>query len=198
MSTPMHESKEVTINGKRFELNPMGAMKSIFVNSRLTAIFGPMMIGQIHLTSQALMSIPEKDQNYLFQSLLHGVKYLPDGHEPMPLELRELKNIEAAFACDLEGLYDLGMEVLEYENFPFFKGLKEKLDNLWKMMAKLPTKETLSPEAAKALETPVAGSAMNETSGSKRPGKSGKKNPTILETSDPSVPNSGSSGLFGG
>lgn len=176
MSTPMHESKEVTINGKQFELNPMGPLKAVFVNARLTAIFGPMMIGQIHLTSQALMSLPEKDQNYLFQSLFHGVKYLPTGPEPMPLELRELKNIETAFACDLEGLYELGMEVLEYEKFPFFKGLREKLGSFMKMTTQLQSAmASLSPEAAKALATPGHGSATNATNGSKLHGKGGGK-----------------------
>ena len=179
MVTPSHEAKHLQINDKHLEIvRPMGAFRALYVNTRLTAIFGPLLMGQVADCSKALMGLTEADSNDLFSKLFHGVRFHPEDGST-PLELQDVKNIDAVFAGDLEGIYSLAFSVLEYEKFPFFKDLREQAGKFLEIQDKI--QKALSAQAQEALDK-ASGSGIPATAGSSKPTPSGRKTQTPLGT----------------
>lgn len=138
--------KTVTVNGKEFQLRPLHPISAARVNGQLAAIFGPMLMGQVPEVSKLLLSLSDEKQDALVSLLVSTTLYLPPGEDAQPLELKDPAGLEAAFACDLEGLYTLLLEIMEYNGFPFFKKLREVGERYLEMITKLQMKESAGDE----------------------------------------------------
>lgn len=125
MPTPMIQPKKVTVNGKEFQLNPLPVLMAARVNGQLSAIFGPLLMGQVPEVSKLLLGLPDAQQEAMVASLVSTSLYLPSGEMAGALELKDPAGLNVAFGCDIEGLYGLLFEILEYNGFPFFVKLKE-------------------------------------------------------------------------
>lgn len=155
MATP----KTVTVNGKQFQMNPLPVLLAARVNGQLSAIFGPLLMGQVPEVSKLLLGLPDAQQEAMVAALVSTTLYLPTGADAGALELKDPDGLNAAFGCDLEGLYSLLFEILEYNGFPFFLKLKEAGARFLELM------EGLQKRAMEG----VAGSETTETSGSGLP-----------------------------
>ncbi len=174
MSTPdtgIHASKSVTIGGQEFILRPLPVFKAAQVNANLTAILGPLLLGQVRNVSELILGLGDERLSKLLADLFSSTIY----RHPTQgnLEMSESVALDAAFSCNLEGVYDLAMAVLEYNNFPFFAKLRKLGEAFVAKMDAMP----LSPEAMEALTTPggATGSGTSETGASGTPTPSGEK-----------------------
>jgi hypothetical protein len=163
----------VVINSKEFQIRPLPVFQAAQVNASLTAIFGPLLLGQVSEVSKLLLSIPDDRQTELLAKVFQSTLYKkPEGGA---LELKESGAMDEVFACDLEGMYDLAMKVLEYNKFPFFAKLRKKAEEFMAAMERMnAAREALSPEAQKARDSvpgntgsgiPETGSSESQTSG---------------------------------
>lgn len=155
MTTPMIPTKDVTVNGKKFQMSPLPVLMAARVNGQLSAIFGPLLMGQVPEVSKLLLGLPDDKQEAMVAALVSTTIYLPGGPNPMPLDLKDPAGLNAAFGCDIEGLYSLLFEILEYNGFPFWIKVKEAGARFMTMM------EGLQKQAMDDI-----GSATTETSGS--------------------------------
>lgn len=148
MATP----KTVTVNEKTFIIHPLSIWKANAANANLMAIFGPLVGGvfskggaaeiDISAVSQVLLSMDEDKQSRLIANLLSSCIYRPDDGMDLSLKpLNEPKNMELAFNGDVEGMYMLALEVMEANNFPFFKKVKAMFGAFGSAMTKTGTSE---------------------------------------------------------
>lgn len=171
MATP---AKLVKINGKEFQLNPLHPFTAAKVNGQLAAIFGPLLMGRVRDVSSLLLEMPMERQEQLLSMLIGTTKYLPTGENAGALELSDRDAVAEAFGADLESMYALAFEIMEYNGFPFFKSLRETGARYLKMvqglqeaaMAGISGAETeatdgsdspMSAEASSALNSPISG-----------------------------------------
>jgi len=117
--------KIVTVNSKQFQLNPLPVLLAARVNGQLSAIFGPLLMGQVPEVSKLLLGLPDAQQEAMVSALVSTSLYLPNGENAGALELKDPNGLNEAFGCDIEGLYSLLFEILEYNKFPFFVKIKE-------------------------------------------------------------------------
>lgn len=171
--------KIVTVNSKQFQMNPLPVLMAARVNGQLSAIFGPLLMGQIPEVSKLLLSLPDAQQEAMVSALVSTTLYLPSGENAGALELKDPAGLNAAFGCDLEGLYSLLFEILEYNGFPFFVKLKEAGARFLTLIEGLQTK---------AMEG--IGSATSETAGSAPPMSEEAKLALNSKTLGTSPPNS--------
>lgn len=153
--------KTVTVNGKRFQLQPLPVLKAASLNARLTAIFGPLLFGRIPDVSQALLAYPDDEQEKLIQTLLSTVTYLPTAGAAV--SLADEAGIGAAFACDLSSVYSLAWEILEYNGFPFVAALKEAGGRFADLV------KSLQEKALSSVKAGATGSETTETDGTEPP-----------------------------
>lgn len=175
MATP----KTVTVNGKQFQLNPLHPFTAAKVNGQLAAIFGPLLMGRVRDVSSLLLEMPMERQEQLLSMLIGTTKYLPSGENAGALELSDRDAVAEAFGADLESLYSLAFEIMEYNGFPFFKSLRETGARYLEMVQGLQkaamdgisgaeTSETdgsdspMSAEAASALNSPISGALQKK------------------------------------
>ena len=175
MATP----KTVTISGKQFQLNPLHPFTAAKVNGQLAAIFGPLLMGRVRDVSSLLLEMPMERQEQLLSMLIGTTKYLPSGENAGALELSDRDAVAEAFGADLESMYSLAFEIMEYNGFPFFKSLRETGARYLEMVQGLQkaameglsgaaTTETdgsaspMSAEAASALNSPISGALQKK------------------------------------
>lgn len=161
MTTPMIQSKDVTVNGKKFQMSPLPVLMAARVNGQLSAIFGPLLMGQVPEVSKLLLGLPDEKQEAMVAALVSTTIYLPDGPNPMPLDLKDPAGLNAAFGCDIEGLYSLLFEILEYNGFPFWLKVKEAGARFMTLMEGL-QKQVMENIGSATTETSGSGSPMSE------------------------------------
>lgn len=176
MATP----KTVTLNGKQFQLNPLHPFTAAKVNGQLAAIFGPLLMGRVRDVSSLLLEMPMERQEQLLSMLISTTKYLPSGEYAGALELSDRDAVAEAFGADLETMYSLAFEIMEYNGFPFFKSLRETGARYLEMVQGLQkaamaglsgaaTSETdgsgspMSAEASSALNSPISGALQGKS-----------------------------------
>lgn len=176
MSTPdtgIHASKSVNIGGQEFILRPLPVFRAAAINANLTAVLGPLLLGQVRNVSELILGLGDERLSKLLGDLFSSTVYRSPTLGNM--ELSDSAAMDAAFSRNLEGVYDLAMEVLEYNQFPFFAKLRKLGAAFVAKMDAMP----LSPEAMEALTTPVAGtgSETTETDTSEKPTASVPRTP---------------------
>lgn len=170
MSTP-DTGKVVLIGSQEFILRSLPVFKAAQINANLTAVLGPLLLGQVRNVSELILSLGDDRLTKLLADLFSSTIYKSPTQGNM--EMSDPAAMDAAFACNLEGVYDLAMEILEFNKFPFFAKLRKLAEQFVARMDQAP----LSPEAREALTTPggATGSATTETDSSERPTESDGK-----------------------
>jgi len=188
----MTAPKVVTVSGKQFQLSPLPVLQAARVNGQLAAIFGPLLMGQVRDVSSLLLELPDAKQEAMVANLLSTTIYLPTGEKAGALELKDPEGLNAAFGCDLEGMYALLFEILEYNKFPFFAKLRETGARYFALM------EQIQKGAMEALEQKASGSETPGTSGSDLPMSEDAKRALDSKSLGTLPPNSGKSTPSGG
>jgi len=187
MTTPMVPgaipAKIVTVNGKQFQMYPLYPLLAARVNGQLSAIFGPLLMGQIPEVSKLLLGLPDAQQEAMVSALVSTTLYLPSGENAGALELKDPAGMTAAFACDLEGLYSLLFEIMEYNGFPFFVKLKEAGARFLKLIEGLQKQAMDAVDGSETKETAGSESQMSEEAKLALNSKRSGPYPTTLETS---------------
>jgi hypothetical protein len=149
MATPT--PKKTTINGKTFQLNRLRIWDSAEVQAYIAANIAPIFAGQSVVPGNMAAA-----NLFILKKVLAPVLWYPEGAEIEEITPRQLNTdaaIEDAFAFDMETMYSLVWEQMEYNRFPFFEKAKALLDK--------------AKEAAK--NSPASGAGTKATGGSGLP-----------------------------
>ena len=146
MATPT--PKTTIINGKKFQLNRLRIWDAAEVQAYIAANIAPIFAGQPVVPGNMAAA-----NLFILKKVLAPVVWYPEGDEPEPRQLNTEDAFEDAFAFDMETMYTLIWEQMEYNRFPFFEKAKGLLDK--------------AKEAAK--NGPVSGVGTKATGGSGLP-----------------------------
>ena len=146
--------KKITVNGKQFELRRMRIFDAAEVQAYIVANIAPVFAGRdVSPGNLAAANI------FILRKVLATVLWFPGGEFPAPRELSDEAAIEDAFGFDMETMYQVVWEMLEYNRFPFFEKVKAFIE--------------------KAKTNIPSGNGTTEIDGSKRP------TPNVPKTSKP-------------
>lgn len=143
MATPT--PKTTIINGKKFQLNRLRIWDAAEVQAYIAANIAPVFAGQPVVPGNMAAA-----NLFILKKVLAPVVWYPEGDEPEPRQLNTEAAFEDAFAFDMEAMYTLVWEQMEYNRFPFFEKAKGLL--------------VKAKEAAK--NGPGSGAGTKETAGS--------------------------------
>lgn len=146
MATPT--PKKITLNGKAFQLNRLRIWDAAEVQAYIAANIAPIFAGQPVVPGNMAAA-----NLFILKKVLAPVVWYPEGEDIEPRQLNTEAATEDAFAFDMETMYALVWEQMEYNRFPFFEKAKELLAR--------------AKEAAK--NNPASGNGTRATGGSGLP-----------------------------
>lgn len=142
------ESKDVTIDGMRFQVHSMPALRAARLDKILMEAFTPLLgaIEDFDLSSDidtarlataiqtVLTSMDEAAFESFITQMLSRVVYVPDGSQPVELDRNQ---IDVVFRQKLVTMYKLVYEVAKYEGFTPFVLLSDKAGGALRAIAGL-------------------------------------------------------------
>ena len=134
MATPTPAPKKTTINGKTFGLRRLRVWDAAEVQAYIAANIAPMFAGQPVVPGNMAAA-----NLFILKKVLAPVIWYPEcveGADIEPLQLNAEAVIEDAFAFDMETMYALVWEQMEYNRFPFFEKVKALLEKAKNDLAK--------------------------------------------------------------
>lgn len=126
---------------RTFVMSPLSIWTSNALNKNLLALLGPALAGiemgvkggkatfnpgrAAEVVSRVLGDMTDEKYQSLFSSLFSTTVWLPEGLDAQllgagPQSLKDAEVMDRAFERDLEGMFKLAVEVMEYNRFPFF------------------------------------------------------------------------------
>lgn len=154
----MIETKEVTLDGMKFQLSSLPALTALRLDKKIVALLLPVMGGAddisldaeidlskcIYYLSESLSNLKDDEFQSLIIDMLSTIIYIPDGKPPVQLS-RDV--IDTDFRGKLMTIYRLIWEVMGYNNFSPFVVMGGGLGiNITGMLQKQTVKQTKSNE----------------------------------------------------